>query len=75
MGDIVSSSRSIILKFVQTTGTMFMPDDVAWSVCSHDCPSACTLDVEIVAPNRIGRVYGSKINPYTAGVVCAKVAR
>ena len=52
-----------------------MPDDVAWSVCSHDCPSACTLDVEIIAPNRIGRVHGAKINPYTAGVVCAKVAR
>ena len=52
-----------------------MPDSVAWSVCSHDCPSACTLDVEIIAPNRIGRVYGAKINPYTAGVVCAKVAR
>jgi len=52
-----------------------MPDDIAWSVCPHDCASACTLDVEIAAPNRIGRVRGSDINPYTAGVVCAKVAR
>ncbi len=52
-----------------------MPDDIAWSVCPHDCASACTLEVEIAAPNRIGRIHGSDINPYTAGVVCAKVAR
>lgn len=52
-----------------------MPDDVAWSVCPHDCPSACAVDVDIVAPDRIGRVHGARINPYTAGVVCAKVAR
>ena len=52
-----------------------MTNETAWSVCPHDCPSACALDVEIVEPNRIGRVRGSKVNPYTAGVVCAKVAR
>ena len=52
-----------------------MPNETAWSVCPHDCPSACALDVEIVEPNRIGRVRGSNVNPYTAGVVCAKVAR
>ncbi|MEE2760654.1 MAG: molybdopterin-dependent oxidoreductase, partial [Pseudomonadota bacterium] len=52
-----------------------MANTVAWSVCPHDCPSACALDVEIEAPNRIGRIYGSQDNPYTAGVVCAKVAR
>ena len=27
------------------------------------------------APNRIGRVHGAKDNSYTAGVICAKVAR
>ena len=47
----------------------------AWSVCPHDCASACTLDIELESPNRIGRVHGSTDNPYTAGVVCAKVAR
>ncbi len=44
------------------------------SVCPHDCPSACALDVELTAPDRIGRVRGAA-QPYTDGVVCAKVAR
>ncbi|MGI9507745.1 MAG: molybdopterin-containing oxidoreductase family protein [Geminicoccaceae bacterium] len=45
------------------------------SVCPHDCPSACALEVERLADGRLGRVRGSKRNSYTAGVVCAKVAR
>ena len=45
------------------------------STCPHDCPSTCALEVERLAPNRIGRVYGAAGNPYTAGVICAKVAR
>ena len=45
------------------------------SVCPHDCPSVCALDVEVIGKNRIGRVYGAPDHPYTAGVVCAKVAR
>ena len=45
------------------------------SVCPHDCPSVCALDVEIVGENRIGRVHGAADHPYTRGVVCAKVAR
>ncbi len=52
-----------------------MPLDIAYSVCPHDCPSACALDVELVAPDRIGRVRGAKDNRYTKGIVCAKVAR
>ena len=44
------------------------------SACPHDCPSTCALEVD-VANGRIGRVYGSKANDYTAGVICAKVAR
>ena len=44
------------------------------SVCPHDCPSVCALDVEVVEGARIGRVHGAD-HPYTAGVVCAKVAR
>jgi len=31
--------------------------------------------VEILGPDRIGRVHGAKDNSYTAGVICAKVAR
>ncbi len=52
-----------------------MPLDVAYSVCPHDCPSACALEVERLAPERIGAVRGAQANRYTAGVVCAKVAR
>jgi anaerobic selenocysteine-containing dehydrogenase len=45
------------------------------SVCPHDCPSACALDVEILADGTIGRLRGQKENTYTDGVICAKVAR
>jgi anaerobic selenocysteine-containing dehydrogenase len=45
------------------------------SVCPHDCPSTCALDVEVVGGKRIGRVRGAEEQRYTAGVVCAKVAR
>ena len=44
------------------------------SVCPHDCPSACPLDVEIRDDGRIGRLRGAAM-PYTEGVICAKVAR
>jgi len=47
----------------------------ARSVCPHDCPSACALDVDIVDERTIGRVRGAKDDPYTAGVICEKVAR
>jgi anaerobic selenocysteine-containing dehydrogenase len=52
-----------------------MPDDIAHSVCPHDCPSTCTLEVEILDSQTIGRVHGGRRDGYTAGVVCAKVAR
>src|SRR5215203_1747295 len=45
------------------------------SVCPHDCPSTCSLDVEVIDKKSIGRVHGAKTNRYTAGVICAKVAR
>src|SRR5690606_23875886 len=45
------------------------------SVCPHDCPSVCALEVERLDGGRLGKVKGSQRNPYTAGVVCAKVAR
>ena len=48
---------------------------IARSVCPHDCPSTCALDVEIVDAHTIGRVRGAKDDPYTAGVICEKVAR
>lgn len=45
------------------------------TVCPHDCPSACALNVDLEADGRIGRVRGASDNTYTAGVICAKVAR
>jgi anaerobic selenocysteine-containing dehydrogenase len=52
-----------------------MPLDIVPSVCPHDCPSTCALEVERLDPWTIGRVHGARDNNYTAGIVCAKVAR
>ncbi len=57
-----------------------MPDDTRLaeyrtSACPHDCPSTCALEVERLDANRIGKVRGAAGNSYTAGVICAKVAR
>ena len=45
------------------------------SVCPHDCPSVCALDVEVIGGKRIGRIHGARDQTYTSGVICAKVAR
>lgn len=45
------------------------------SVCPHDCPSVCALEVERRPDGRLGKVRGSSRVEYTAGVICAKVAR
>ena len=44
------------------------------TVCPHDCPSCCALEVD-VNHNRISTVRGAAGNNYTAGVICAKVSR
>jgi anaerobic selenocysteine-containing dehydrogenase len=54
---------------------MDRPVDIGHSVCPHDCPSTCALEVELLPDGRIGRVRGAKDNDYTDGVICAKVAR
>ena len=54
------------------------PEDavrIAASACPHDCPSTCALEVEVLDARTIGRVRGAADNAYTAGVICAKVAR
>jgi len=48
---------------------------IGYSACPHDCPSTCALEVELIDERTIGRVHGAKDNDYTAGVICAKVAR
>ncbi len=52
-----------------------MKIETRFSACPHDCPSVCALDVEVLEGERIGRVRGAKAHPYTAGVICEKVAR
>jgi anaerobic selenocysteine-containing dehydrogenase len=49
--------------------------DIFASACPHDCPSTCALEVERLDAHTIGRVRGADSNSYTAGVICAKVAR
>jgi anaerobic selenocysteine-containing dehydrogenase len=44
------------------------------SVCTFDCPDTCSLTVGVEA-GRIVKVRGSHALPYTAGVICNKVAR
>ena len=50
-------------------------NDYLHSVCPHDCPSTCALEVEKLDEYTVGRVRGAKDNTYTAGVICSKVAR
>jgi anaerobic selenocysteine-containing dehydrogenase len=42
------------------------------SVCPHDCPSACSLEVD-VADDHITGVTGNPAHPFTQGVICGKV--
>src|SRR5262245_21536083 len=51
------------------------PARIGASVCPHDCPSTCALEVEVLDQKTIGRIHGAEDNAYTAGVICAKVAR
>jgi len=44
------------------------------SVCPLDCPDTCSLSAE-VENGKLIKVRGSDANPYTAGVICNKVAR
>lgn len=53
----------------------FATPEIVHTVCPHDCPSTCALDVERLDARTIGRVRGAKDNSYTVGVVYAKVAR
>ena len=52
-----------------------MQRNVRHSVCPHDCPSTCALEVDVLDGQRIGPLRGAEGNSYTSGVICAKVAR
>jgi len=44
------------------------------SVCTFDCPDTCSVSVT-VDEGRVVKVRGSTAAPYTAGVICTKVAQ
>jgi anaerobic selenocysteine-containing dehydrogenase len=44
------------------------------SVCTFDCPDTCSLTVSVEG-GRVVKVRGSDAAPYTAGVICNKVAQ
>src|SRR5436309_564418 len=56
-----------LYSYAMTTSTVERP-----SVCPLDCPDTCSLTVTVEA-GRITKIRGSRANPYTAGVLCAKV--
>lgn len=58
-------------EIVRTTASR----EIRASACPHDCPSTCALEVEVLDTRTIGRLRGAADNRYTAGVICAKVAR
>ena len=51
-----------------------MPTTEHASVCTFDCPDACSLTVT-VTDGKITKVRGSEAAPFTAGVICNKVAQ
>ncbi|WP_424978537.1 molybdopterin-dependent oxidoreductase [Leisingera sp. S232] len=50
------------------------PIETLPSVCPLDCPDTCSLTVQVQNGTLID-VKGSQANPFTAGVICNKVAR
>jgi anaerobic selenocysteine-containing dehydrogenase len=59
----------------ETVRSVPQPVRIGATACPHDCPSTCALEVEVLDARTIGRVRGAEDNDYTAGVICAKVAR
>jgi anaerobic selenocysteine-containing dehydrogenase len=54
---------------------MTQPLQIRSSVCPHDCPSTCALEVEVHGGTRIGTLRGAAANSYTLGVICTKVSK
>ena len=55
--------------------TLDSPKRIFKTVCPHDCPSACGLEVQLDANGKIATVHGGQQHSYTDGVICAKVSR
>lgn len=66
--------KSNILKKLTMTESNKQPIQIKPSVCPLDCPDTCSLSVE-VTDTQVINVKGSSTNPYTASVICKKVAK
>ncbi len=44
------------------------------TVCTYDCPDACSLVLERMADGRL-RLFGNPESPFTRGIMCAKTRR
>ena len=55
--------------------TSIEPNNIIKTVCPHDCPSACGLEVQLNNTKEVVRVRGARSHTYTDGVICAKVSR
>src|SRR3974377_1510668 len=71
----VATIVSIMNRRMDQTTRLSGAKRIGYSAGPPDCPSTCALEVELIDERTIGRVDGSKDNDYTAGVICAKVAR
>ena len=56
------------------TATNIQTTQIKPSVCPLDCPDTCSLSVE-VTDTQVINIKGSNTNPYTASVICEKVAK
>ncbi len=55
--------------------TLIESSNIVKTVCPHDCPSACGLEVHLSDTKEVVRVKGAHGHTYTDGVICAKVSR
>src|SRR5213079_1486979 len=67
-----SSTRAPPFPVTSDSSTMAAMRVERPSVCPLDCPDTCSLTVT-VEDDRIVAIRGSHANPYTGGVLCAKV--
>lgn len=69
------SLAGLAYNFAMNIVSPALKTSVGHTACPHDCPSTCALEVDLTPDGRIGRMRGARDNSYTAGVICAKVAR
>jgi anaerobic selenocysteine-containing dehydrogenase len=51
------------------------PFRIVHTVCSHDCPDSCAVQVTVDETGRAVKVQGDPTHPVTQGFLCGKVAK